>query len=205
MEIPVTIVIDDKVFAALLARLLPESSALAAVSAAASGGDGFELPGRWSEVEDRGGTESYRWPNREEPERYAAFRVYDGDLSGKSVHIALGDCDRDDVWGRLRPYKIAFHVTERGGKYPLAEFLEDDEGGYVSLVKGKGANRRSMYGPDEALPAGYAALPTALYADRIHAKGAWRRQAVVASPSDTDTMLNHALIQGALRYNVRPR
>ena len=45
------------------------------------------------------------------------------------------------------------------------------------------------------LPPAYAGFRIATYRDRVQAKGSWNKLAVVAAETDTDTILNHALIQ----------
>ncbi len=81
----------------------------------------------------------------------------------------------------------------------------DDEGQFVSVIKGNGPRKRSLYGADEQLPAAYGDLTTALYPERVHSKGVWRKQVVVASEDDHETMLAHSLMQAQMRSGVVPK
>jgi hypothetical protein len=205
IEIPITITISDEGLVAIAEALglaAPEPLAQADPPRAPQT-DAPELPSEWTHIEDRP-DESYRWPNRTESEAYSPFSVYEGKTSAGSIRLAIGRCTREPVWGEDRAYMVTFHVTKAGGKYPLCEFLADDEGEFVSVIKGNGERKRSLYGADEQLPVGYEGLPTAMYAERVHAKGVWRKQVVVAAEDDVATMLAHTLIQGNLRFNIRP-
>jgi hypothetical protein len=203
ITIPITITISDEGIAAIAAALgigqpapMPQQADEAAQTA--------ELPKAWKEVERRR-KESYRWPNKPEAEIYKPFIVYEGKTPKDSIKIAIGLCKREPVWGARRPYMVTFYVSPGGAIYPLCEFLADDEGAYVSVIKGAGPKKRSLYGAGDELPAGYRALPTALYPERVHAKGVWRKKVVVAAENDHATMLAHSLIQAELRHGIRPK
>jgi hypothetical protein len=88
---------------------------------------------------------------------------------------------------------------------PLAEFLAVDDytetGDLIAVIRGSDGGRR-MYGPTEDLPPAYAQFRIATYRDRVQAKGAWNKLAVVAAKTDTDTILNHALIQARRRGDI---
>jgi len=207
IDIPITITISDEGLAAIAEALglaAPSPIEQADRPSAAAPAKGPELPAGWTHVEDLP-DESYRWPNRTEPEEYSPFSVYEGKTAAGSIRLAIGRCTREPVWGKGREYFVTFYVTEAGGKYPMCEFLADDEGGFVSVIKGNGEKKRSLYGAGEELPAGYDNVPTAMYPERVHEKGVWRKQVVVAAEDDVDTMLAHTLIQGDLRFEIRPK
>ena len=75
-----------------------------------------ELPERWEVVETRKG-ETYYWPQG--PDEYTDFTVYEGRTDRGTIRLAIGRCQRTEVWGRDRIYMITFHITA-GGKRPLA-------------------------------------------------------------------------------------
>jgi hypothetical protein len=54
-----------------------------------------------------------------------------------------------------------------------------------------------MYGPVEGLPPAYEGFRIATYRDRVQVKGSFNKRAVITAETDTDTILNHALIQAA--------
>jgi hypothetical protein len=166
-----------------------------------------ELPKTWEFVEVRDG-ESYPWPNKQEPERYETFSVYEGTTSRGSIRLAVGRSRRTQTWGRDRIYLVTFHVTE-GGKRPLCEFLETDDyedtHKLVAVIRGNGVNQRSMYDPGVKPPSPYRHLALVIYSEYIRVKGAWNKWAVIADEDDADTMLNHSLIQAELRFGIRPR
>ncbi|HTZ86004.1 MAG TPA: hypothetical protein VMB05_04985 [Solirubrobacteraceae bacterium] len=202
VNIPITITLSDEAIATIVAALAP-TTAPDAVSTTAEVGH-IELPQSWKHVEDWA-DQTYPWPNREEPDVYDPFSVFEGKTSAGSIKIAIGRCEREPVWAAERPYMITFFITPGGAKRPLCEFLRDDEGGYVSVIKGKGENARSLYSEGDDLPPEYAALSTAMYPDRVHAKGVWKKKVVVADgEEDVETMLNHSLIQAVLRYGIAP-
>jgi hypothetical protein len=200
ISIPITITMSDEAITTIAAALGLTPSK----PAASAPGVGIELPGTWTHVEDLP-DQSYGWPNKAEPEHYNPFSVYTGATSAGSVRIAVGHCEREAVWGSDRPYLITFYMSPGGAKRPLCEFLRDDEGGYVSVIKGKGENGRSLYGAGDKLTGEYGGLDVAMYPDRVHAKGVWRKKVVVASGADDiGTILNHSLIQAGLRFGLMP-
>lgn len=193
------------------------ASAIAAANAAAGDTERHELmgataerymdvefPERWELVETREG-ESYTWP--EGPDKYTEFNIYEGRTSRGVIRLAIGRCQRTEVWGRDRVYLITFHITA-GGKRPLCEFLEVDNqatsGEFIAIIRGNGDSGRGMYSPGAHLPGAYRRLRIETYSDRIQFKGAWTKQAVVAKDGDIDSMLNHSLIQADQRFEIRP-
>lgn len=158
----------------------------------------------WVEVETREGV-SYTWPKGDDD--YDPFTVYEGTTSLGSIRLAIGWCDRTNTWGRDRRYAITFYITE-GGKRPLCEFLASDHveqtGEYVAIIRGAGAQQRSMYDLSMVLPSPYRHLRTENYRDHIDYAGSWSKQAVVAREDDVETMMNHSLIQAQLRFNINP-
>ena len=71
----------------------------------------------------------------------------------------------------------------------------------IAVIRGSDGGRK-MYGPAEELPPTYADFRIATYRDRVQAKGAWNKLAVVTAETDTRTILNHALIQARRRGNL---
>lgn len=205
-----TISIDD----GELARL---AQAIAGANAAASDPERQELTGataerymdvafpeHWELVATREG-ESYTWPAGSD--EYIDFNIYEGRTARGAIRLAIGRCDRTEVWGRDRVYLITFHITS-GGKRPLCEFLETDDHAtsreFIAIIRGNGDSGRGMYGPGVHLPGAYRKLRTEIYSDRIAFKGAWTKQAVVAHEGDIESMLNHSLIQADQRFDIRP-
>jgi hypothetical protein len=205
LSIPITITISDEGIAAIAEALgIPALEEPAPDPQTPPKAATPVLPIKWTLVDQLVG-ESFRWPNAPDPERYDPFKVYEGTTAEGTIKIGIGRCTRAKVWGRDREYFITFHVTRAGTKYPLCEFLADDEGEFVSVIRGNGPKGRSMFSSDEALPDGYEVLTTAPYDERIHAKGIWRKQVVVASEDDTETMLTHSLIQARARSGIVPK
>jgi hypothetical protein len=203
ITIPITITISNEGIAAIAAALGVGQPAMPPEEAA-DDSPKTQLPKAWREIERRR-KESYRWPNKPEAEIYKPFIIYEGETSQGTIKIAIGLCKREPVWGARRPYMVTFYVSPGDAIYPLCEFLADDEGAYASVIKGAGPKKRSLYGADDELPAGYGGLPTALYPERVHAKGVWRKKVVVAAENDYATMLAHSLIQAELRHGIRPK
>jgi hypothetical protein len=200
-----TITLSDDDLAAILAAVAPlRPSSSTAARPPSEPEDDLRLPAGWSFVERREG-ERYTWPQGEE--HYDPFEVYEGRTSEGSIRLAVGRCGRTAVWGRDRIYLITFHVTP-GGKQPLCEFLETDDYAQtrelVAIIRGTGESKRGMYGPADALPDAYGPLRTVVYRDYIDADRSWAKQAVIAREDDVATMLNHSLIQAALRFGIRP-
>jgi hypothetical protein len=75
----------------------------------------------------------------------------------------------------------------------VVNFSEDDQGGWVSLIRGTGSSKRGCYASDDPLPAGYEYLPTAVHAERVD--NGWNRACVVAEPGRREIMLAHAALQ----------
>ncbi len=163
-----------------------------------------EFPGRWELVATREG-ETYTWPQG--PDEYTNFQIYEGRTPRGTIRLAVGRCERTEVWGRDRVYLITFHITA-GGKRPLCEFLETDDHAtsreFIAIIRGNGDSGRGMYSPGAHLPGAYRKLRIETYSDRIAFKGAWTKQAVVAQEDDIDSMLNHSLIQAEQRFDIRP-
>jgi hypothetical protein len=162
------------------------------------------LPSGWRQIRSLDG-QSYRWPShRESYERYviyAATTAREG-----TVEIALGEAPRAGTWGRDRRYVIAF-LSGDAPQIPLVEFLEadpEDSGEMLSVIRGQGGlGSRKMFSPSDTLPAPYPeAFRIEPYRDRIHARGAWNRLAVIAAHDDRETMLNHALLQARRRRDI---
>lgn len=163
-----------------------------------------DLPTEWAKVRELA-DQTYRWPAEEE--RYDPYVIYAGktDREG-TVHIALGDAGRANVWGKDRKYVIAF-LTSGAPQIPLVEFLETDDygqtGEMLAIIRGRdGAGSRKMFGPSDPLPDVYAHFRTEMYSDLVRGPGTWRKVAVVAHENDADTMLSHALVQARRRGDL---
>ena len=93
-------------------------------------------------------------------------------------------------------------LSQREPQTPLVEFLAADDyaetGELIAPIRDSGGGSK-IYGPTQDLPPAYAGFQIATYCDRVQAKGSWNKLAVVAAQSDTDTILNHALIQARRR------
>jgi len=103
-----------------------------------------------------------------------------------------------------RPYVVSF-LSQRAPQTPLAEFLATDDyretSELIAVIRGSDGGRK-MYGPGEELPHAYAGFRIVPYRDRVQAKGSWNKLAVVTADTDTDTILNHALIQARRRGDL---
>jgi hypothetical protein len=163
---------------------------------------GNDLVTGWQLVDRREG-QVYQWP--ETLERYDHYDVYRGETQAEgTLFISLGWTVRPDAWGAARVYVVSF-LSQRAPQTPLAEFLAADDyaetGDLIAVIRGSDGGRR-MYGPTEHLPPAYAQFRIATYRDRVRAKGAWNKCAVVAAETDTDAILNHALIQARRRRDI---
>lgn len=164
--------------------------------------DGNDLVTGWQLVDQREG-QAYQWP--ELLEHYDRYHVYRGETQREgTVYIALGWAVRRDKWGMDRTYVVSF-LSQRAPQTPLAEFLATDDnaetGELIAVIRGSDGGRK-MYSPTEDLPSAYAQFRITPYRDRVHARGSWNKLAVIAAETDTDTILNHALIQARRRGNL---
>jgi hypothetical protein len=164
-----------------------------------------DLPNAWTPIRELQG-QRYRWP--EEEDRYLRYTIYQAETASEgSVHIALGDAERVQVFGRDRNYTIAF-LTSGPPQNPLLEFLEADDfertEEMLAIIRGRdGGASRTMFGPDDELPRVYAdRFRTELFKDRVDYPRAWNKLAVVARKSEPATMLNHALLQARRRGDL---
>jgi hypothetical protein len=163
---------------------------------------GNDLVAGWQLVEQREG-QVYQWP--EMLERYDRYNVYRGETQREgTIFIALGWAVRPGAWGMDRTYVVSF-LSQRAPQNPLAEFLATDDyaetGELIAVIRGSDGGRK-MYGPAEKLPPPYADFRIATYRDRVQAKGSWNKLAVMTAETDTDTILNHALIQARRRGDL---
>lgn len=163
---------------------------------------GSDLVARWRLVEQRDG-EDYQWP--ELLEHYDRYNVYRGETRREgTVFIALGWTVRHGAWGMDRIYAVSF-LSAWTPQTPVVEFLAADNyaetGDLIAIIRGSDGGRK-MYGPADELPPAYAQFRIATYRDRVQAKGSWNKLAVVTAETDTDTILNHALIQARRRGDL---
>jgi hypothetical protein len=164
--------------------------------------NGPDLVTGWQLVDQREG-QVYQWP--ELLERYDRYEVYRGETQREgTVFISLGWTVRQGAWGTDRTYVVSF-LSQRAPQTPLTEFLAADDysqtGELVAIIRGLDGGRK-MYGPADELPSAYAGFRIAVYRDRVQVRGSWNKLAVVASETDTDTILNHALIQARRRNDL---
>jgi hypothetical protein len=156
--------------------------------------DTADLPRDWRVVLEKDG-ESYQWP--EVRDRYSRYRVFVGTTRSEgAVHIGLGETIRERRWGRDRKYVVAF-LSSGSPQQPLAEFVAADDYSetqeFVAVIRGS-----------DTLPQVYQDhFRTQIYSERVVHPGAWNKVVVVARENDSDTMLNHALVQGRRRYAAR--
>jgi hypothetical protein len=161
-----------------------------------------DLAAGWRVVEQRDG-EDYQWP--ELLEHYDRYNVYRGETRREgTVFIALGWTVRHGAWGMDRIYVVSF-LSAWTPQTPVTEFLAADDytetRELIAIIRGRDGGRK-MYGPADDPPPAYAQFRTAIYRDRVQAKGSWNKLAVVAAETDTDTILNHALIQARRRGDL---
>lgn len=144
----------------------------------------------------------YPWPDGSR-DHIPTLQVWRAPESVGGGLFALGEAsDTPPTFGRPRRYTGVFILGGEGGSQRhVANFSEDDEGGRVALIRGKGASQRGYFDVDEPLPAGYEYLPTASHTERVH-KG-WTKACVVAAPDGHVLMLAHAALQARLR-GLRP-
>jgi hypothetical protein len=148
--------------------------------------------------------QSYTWP--EQLESYVRYRVFAAETEREgTVHIALGEAERAEAWGRDRKYLIAF-LTSGSPQIPLVEFLEVDDyestRELLAIVRGSDGGKK-MYGPGDTLPDVYRQnFQIELYRDRVIYPRSWNKLAVVAHEDDVVAILNHALLQARRRGDL---
>lgn len=187
--------------AADLGYATPTLSPVAAVAEHRAVGSGNDLVIGWQLVDHREG-QVYRWP--ELLEHYDRYEVYRGQTHREgTVFISLGWAMRDR-WGMDRRYVVSF-LSQQAPQAPLAEFLAADDyaetGELVAVIRGNGGGSK-MYGPTDDLPSAYSGFRIVTYRDRVQVKGSLNKRAVITAETDTDTILNHALIQARRRGNL---
>jgi len=163
---------------------------------------GVDLVTGWQLVDQRK-DQAYRWP--ELFEHYDRYHVYRGEAQRAGVvFISHGWAVRPGAWGMDRRYVVSF-LSRGTPQTPLAEFLAADDYDQtrelIAIIRGRDGGSK-MYGPADDLPPAYAGFRTVTYRDRVQAKGSWNKLAVVAGETDTDTILNHALIQARRRGDL---
>lgn len=188
--------------AADLGYATPTVSLVAAVADHRVDGAGNDLVADWRLVDHREG-QVYRWPKR--LEHYDSYEVYRGETQREgTVFISLGRAVRRGKWAMDRRYVVSF-LSKRAPQTPLAEFLATDDcaetGELIAVIRGSDGGRK-MYGPTEHLPPAYAGFRIATFRDRVQVKGSLNKLAVITADNDTDTILNHALIQARRRGNL---
>lgn len=156
----------------------------------------------WQLVDQRT-DQAYRWPNG--LEHYDRYNVYRSETQREgSVFISLGWTVRPGAWGMDRRYAVSF-LSRGAPQTPLAEFLAaddyDETRELIAIIRGRDGGSK-MFGPADDLPSVYVGFRIVTYRDRVRAKGSWNKRAVVASETDTDTILNHALIQARRRGDL---
>jgi hypothetical protein len=161
------------------------------------------IPEEWRVVAERSGV-TYAWPKS--LDTYDRYRLFAGTTDvNHTVHIGYGET-HSQRWGQQRRRSVAF-LTSSGPQQPLAEFVGADDYDstreLLSVIRGKGGTGQ-MYGASDSLPDVYTdGFKTALYSDRVHARGVWRKYVVVVHEDDIDLILRHALIQGRRREIAR--
>jgi hypothetical protein len=188
--------------AADLGYATPTVSPVAVVAEHRAAGAGNDLVTGWHLVDHREG-QVYRWPKL--LEHYDPYQVYRGETQREgTVFISLGWAMRRGAWGMDRRYVVSF-LSQRAPQKPLAEFLAADDyaetGELIAVIRGSDGGSK-MYGPVEDLPPAYAGFRIATYRDRVQVKGSLNKLAVVTAETDTDTILNHALIQARRRGDL---
>ncbi len=161
-----------------------------------------DLVTSWQLVDQRK-DQAYRWPDL--LEHYDRYHVYRGETQREGiVFISLGWAVRPSAWGMDRRYVVSF-LSRGTPQTPLAEFLAaddyDETRELIAIIRGRDGGSK-MYGPADNLPPAYAGFRLATYRDRVQAKGSWNKLAVVAAETDTNTILNHALIQARRRGDL---
>jgi hypothetical protein len=197
VRIPVTIEIPDEALEELRKALVegPADPDPPRPIAAAE----VELPSSWQLVEEQHGV-PYTWGGADD--EYDPFRVYEGQISSGTIRLAIGECERTLVAGRDRKYYIVMLIGPESGKRAIAEFLETDDhdatGDMIAIIRGRDGSGK-LFDPGEDLPAVYEPWVVETYRDRVDYSGAYVKQALVCSETDSEVMLNHALAQIQLR------
>jgi hypothetical protein len=205
--------VPDPKLASLLTRLHAEgfnptitpasADALHQQAAATPSVSGGELPANWQlvrELEDQ----SFKWPSNEIDE-YWRYRVFAAPTPSGLVHMAIGDAERQKVFGRDRKYSIVF-LTSGPPQTPLVELMEVDDyeesRQLIAIIRGSDGGKK-MYAPTSSLPAVYQEnFDIQVFADRIVAPRAWNKLAVVVHEDDHTAILNHALLQARRRGDL---
>jgi hypothetical protein len=78
---------------------------------------------------------------------------------------------------------------------------------FLATIRGsRGERGKQMHGPGDTLPDAYTQdFRIEVCRDRVVYKGSWNKLAVIAHEDDTDTMLNHALLQARRRGDLTVR
>jgi hypothetical protein len=200
LRLPVTIEIDEDGLAALLRGLGRSGTGSERTGEVPNReGDAIELPSYWKQVDEQHGV-SYTWG--EHQDIFDPLVVYEGQTSRGTERLAIGKCERVQVYGRDRIYYIVVAIGRAGGLRAISEFLAtdsyEDNGEVIAIIKGKEGSGRQFDAQDE-LPAVYVPWPVVTYRDRVDFPGSYTKQALVCSELDHELMLNHALAQIQLR------
>jgi hypothetical protein len=161
-----------------------------------------ELPAGWELVREMP-NQSYAWPELHED--YDPYRIYTGTTVREGVvHIALGKAPRTNTWG-TRGYTVGF-LSSGSPQIALVEFLTTDDyeqtRNLVAVIRGSDGGKK-MYGPGDPLPQVYVDNFTiVVFRDEVKAPRAWSKMAVLVHEDDTDSILNHALLQARRRRDL---
>jgi hypothetical protein len=186
----------------------PASSVGDQPSPGTTGVKGSEAGVAWHQIGFVEGFE-HRWP--EGWEHYPEMRVYEGRDDQGVVRLAIGQPDKPlpNLYGRERRWVSIWEVINGKPREQRANFVETDDfatsGERIALISGKGGRKKGLYSPGEEdqLPEIYEGMRLEVQRDRINGPQAKNRLGVVATDTEIEDMLNHALAHVRLRSSRR--
>lgn len=148
------------------------------------------LRGSWVKTSEES-DQSYRWPDGN-VDQYVKFTRYAGKGDYLGLEAAIGYKANGEVIGFL-----VTKADKRGLVFfqPADDF--EDTGELLSMVRGGGDSGKAGFHPNSPEPPAYAEMKLQSLKQRIHGK--WNVLAVVAKPTDIDSILGHTALQARLR------
>ncbi|MGD9573016.1 MAG: hypothetical protein AB7V62_14100 [Thermoleophilia bacterium] len=147
---------------------------------------------------------AHKWP--EVHEHYPPMVVYEGDDGRGPVRFCIGvPHERVPVFGSERGWASVWEVVRGVPREQRAVFVETDDfartGDRIALIAGKDGRPKLMFAPEDRdeLPAIYTNLRVANQKDVCRGPRARNRLGVLATDSEQEAMLNHALWHLRLR------
>jgi hypothetical protein len=156
-------------------------------------------------VEQRDGVE-YRWMDGL-VDQFTAFHTYAHPDTPR--RFSIGRVARREISGRgVRAYSVPFSMVGSDIEYPHGTFYDTDDheqtGDLACVIRGAGASRRGMYGPNDSLPSEYRGFQLDIHRNRIRRGGgrSYNKLVVIAPGGDHQVMLEFARIQARLRFGM---